>query len=163
VAAPEATAALGRLVAADDASLPRVERARGALYLSALQARLGDRTGATATLQRAPPDRELRAWIEKTAGQLEIARGRYRVPEGTPAALVSASDDDPYVPPPPPAPRVEPAPQRPKLHGFKVHPVSKPTARPKGAASHGAAASKKPSPGKRPTKPVPPSTGGGPK
>ncbi|GEJ57169.1 tetratricopeptide repeat protein [Anaeromyxobacter diazotrophicus] len=118
---PEEALAPLRRLAGDAAGSPQVERARAALYLSALQARAGDRAGAAATLEATGLDAGNRAWLQRASGQLEVERDRYRVPDGTPAALVSASDDDPYVPPPPPPPpRVE-APQQQVLHGFKVH------------------------------------------
>lgn len=114
---------LARLVD-DRAGTPQVERARAAMYLAALQGRAADRAGATAALDKTGVDGSLRAWLEKTAGQLEVERGHYRVPDATPAVLLSASDDDPYVPPPPP-PRAEPPPPQQVLHGFKVHPATK--------------------------------------
>lgn len=117
----EAAAALARLVG-DGTGTPQVERVRAALQLAALQGRAGDRTGSAATLARTALEGELRAWADRASGQLESQKGRYRVPDGTPAALVSASDDDPYVPPPPP-PKPEAAPAPPALHGFKVHPA----------------------------------------
>jgi len=123
VPADGATAPLGTLVD-DGAGTPQVERARAALYLSALQARGGDRPGASATVDKAGLTGDLRAWLERASGQLEIERGRYRVPDGTPTVLLSASDDDPYVPPPPPPPAVV-APPKQVIHGFKVHPAVK--------------------------------------
>jgi hypothetical protein len=117
--AEDATAALTRLVE-DRAGSPQVERARAAMYLSALQARAGDRAAAVASLDKAGVDGDLRAWLERAAGQLEVERGAYRVPDRTPSQLLSASDDDPYVPPPPA--KVEAAPAKPVIHGFKVHP-----------------------------------------
>lgn len=120
----EARAALSRLLD-DRAGTPQVERARAALYLAALQARQGDRAGAASTIDKAGLDGELRGWVEKASGQLEVERGPYRVPDGTPPVLVSASDDDPYVPPPA-APPPEPARSKQVLHGFKVHPLAKP-------------------------------------
>ena len=119
-------AALGPLtrLLEDRTGTPQVERARSAMFLSALQGRAGDRAAASATLDKAGVDGGLRAWLEKAAGQAEVERGRYRVPDATPAVLLSASDDDPYVPPPPP-PQVEPSPQKPALYGFKVHPAAK--------------------------------------
>lgn len=152
VPAAEATAALSPLVDAAEGT-PVVERARAGMYLAALQGRLGDRAAASATLQAIPVDAALRSWIESTVGELETSRQRYRVPDGTPAGLVSAADDDPYVPLPPPPP--PPEPPLPKLHGFKVHGPARPartaavtTASPK----HGAArpAAKKPAPKKKP-------------
>lgn len=126
-----AAGALERLVG-DRSGTPQVERARAAMFLAALQGRAGDRVGATATLDKAGVDGALRAWLEKAAGQLEVERAGYRVPDATPAVLLSASDDDPYVPPPPP-PRIEAAPPKTVLHGFKVHPIAK-AAKPKQAA-----------------------------
>ena len=120
----------------DRVGTPQVERARSALYLSALQARAGDRSGAATILEKADLDPDLRSWLEKAAGQLEVERGRYRVPDGTPGALVSASDDDPYIPPPAPH-RIKPSAPRPLIHGFKVHPVAK-----KAKANQGARAKK---------------------
>jgi hypothetical protein len=58
------------------------------------------------------------------------------VPDRTPGALVSASDDDPYIPPPAP-PQLKPSAPRPVIHGFKVHPVAK-----KAKANQGARAKK---------------------
>jgi tetratricopeptide (TPR) repeat protein len=135
-----AIGALGRLLD-DRAGTPQVERARSAMYLSALQGRAGDRAGAAATLDKAGADGALRAWLEKASGQVEVERGRYRVPDGTPGVLVSASDDDPYVPAPPP-PQVEPAPPKQVLHGFKIHSEAK-KAKPKRGARAKKAAPKK--------------------
>lgn len=126
----------------DRAGTPQVERARSALYLSALQARAGDRSGAGAILDKAGLDGDLRAWLEKAAGQVEVERGRYRVPDGTPGTLVSASDDDPYIPPPP-LPQVKPTAPRPVIHGFKVHPTAKKAKAGQGARAKKAAKKKK--------------------
>ncbi len=123
IPADSALAPLTRLLD-DRPGTPQVERARSALFLAALQARAGDRASAAATLDRAGLDAGLRGWLERAAGQVEVERGRYRVPDGTPSALLSASDDDPYVPPPPP-PRIEPPPLKPAIYGFKVHPAAK--------------------------------------
>jgi hypothetical protein len=120
----DVTHALQRLLE-DRKGSPGVERARAALYLAALQGRAGDRPAVTATIDKAGLDGALRAWLERAAGRIEVERGRYTVPEGTPPPLMSASDDDPYVPPPPP-PKVEPAPPKKVIYGFKVHPPSKP-------------------------------------
>jgi tetratricopeptide (TPR) repeat protein len=100
----EAREALGRLLD-DREGTPRNERARAALYLAALQARSGDRAGASATIDRAGLDPAARSWLEKAAGELELQRGAYRPVGGAPAPLLSASDDDPYVPPSPRAER----------------------------------------------------------
>jgi hypothetical protein len=101
--------ALARLLD-DREGTPRNERARAALYLAALQARAGDRAGAASTIDRAGLDPQARTWLEKAAGEMELHKGPYRVVGGAPPALVSASDDDPYVAPPPAPPRAEPAP-----------------------------------------------------
>ena len=122
--ADEAMAALGRLLD-DRAGTPQVERARAAMYLAALEGRAGDRAAEAATIDKASLDGELRAWVERAAGQLEVERGPYRVPDNTPPPLQSASDDDPYVAPPPPPPRQEPPPPRQVLSGFKVAPAPK--------------------------------------
>jgi len=110
-AAPgEAMAALQRLVD-DHAGTGSSERGRAALHLAALQARAGDRTAAYHTLDGAGLDPAARTWAEKAAGQEELERTVYRVVEGAPPALQSASDDDVYEPPPPPptpAPKAEP-------------------------------------------------------
>jgi len=119
--ADPATSALERLVG-DRASTPGVERARAALHLSALRARAGDRAAAARALSGADLDDTARAWVERAAALEEVERGAYRVVDGTPRALVSASDDDPYVPPPAPlTSRAEPPPPPKYPPGFKVH------------------------------------------
>ncbi|BDG07857.1 hypothetical protein [Anaeromyxobacter paludicola] len=110
-AAPgEAMAALQRLVD-DRAGTGASERGRAALHLAALQSRAGDRTAAYHTLDAADLEPAARTWAEKAAGQEELERTAYRVVEGAPPSLQSASDDDVYEPPPPappPAPKAEP-------------------------------------------------------
>lgn len=98
----------------DREGTPPNERARAALFLAALQARAGDRPGAAAALDRAGLDPGARGWMERAVAELDLARGAYRVVGGAPAGLLSASDDDPYVPPPQPPPRAEPARPQPK-------------------------------------------------
>jgi tetratricopeptide (TPR) repeat protein len=110
----------------DAAGTPQVERARAALYLAALRGRAGDRAGATAAVEATGLGSELRTWLERAAGQLEVERGDYRVPDRTPAALESAADDDPWVAPPPPPPASAVSPAKQTLHGFKVHGPAKP-------------------------------------
>jgi hypothetical protein len=110
------------------------------MFLSALLGRTGDRTAARDTLDKAGADEALHAWLEKASGQLEVERGRYRVPDATPAVLLSASDDDPYIPPPPP--QAEPSAPKPVLHGFKVHPPVKKTKPARGARTKKAAPKK---------------------
>ena len=141
-----ATGPLLRLLE-DRSGTPQVERARAAMFLSALLGRTGDRTAARDALDKAGADEALHAWLEKASGQLEVERGRYRVPDATPAVLLSASDDDPYVPPPPP--QAEPSAPKPVLHGFKVHPPVKKTKPTPGARTR-KAAPKKPTPRKAP-------------
>jgi tetratricopeptide (TPR) repeat protein len=119
-----ATQALERIVT-DRAATPGVERARAALHLSALRARAGDRAAAARAIADADLDDAARAWVERAAALEEVERGAYRVVDGTPRALVSASDDDPYVPPPAAtASRAEPTPPK-YPPGFKVHPASR--------------------------------------
>ncbi len=113
----EASAPLGSML---DRETPPVERIRAALYLAALQARLGDGTAAATTLRDLPADAAQRAWVERASAALAVARERFRVPAATPASLVSASDDDPYVPPPPPPPPQPARPVRTLPWGFKV-------------------------------------------
>ncbi|HET9597555.1 MAG TPA: hypothetical protein VFP65_18340 [Anaeromyxobacteraceae bacterium] len=118
--AEDAVPPLERLLG-DVGGTPQVERARAALYLAALRGRGGDRAGAAAAVEAAGLGSELRAWLERATGQLEVERGPYRVPDRTPAALESAADDDPWVAPPPPPPAATAAPAKQVLHGFKVH------------------------------------------
>jgi tetratricopeptide (TPR) repeat protein len=98
----EATAALERLVA-DRSGTPSNERGRAALHLAALRARAGDRGGAAAAMDAAGVEGADRAWLEKAVTEEELGRTGYRMVAGAPAALQSASDDDPYESPPPAA------------------------------------------------------------
>lgn len=136
--------ALGRLLA-DREGTPPPERARAALLLAALQARAGDRAGASASLDRAGLDPGARAWAERAATELELSRGAYRVVGGAPPALLSASDDDPYVAPPPAPPRAEPARPQPRKAAVvaKKKPARKAVAK-KAAAKKKAPAKKAP-------------------
>jgi hypothetical protein len=101
-----AAAALGRLLA-DTARTPAQERARAALHLAALRLRAGNRAGAVAALDSVALDGPARAWAERAAAVAAESEGPYRAVAGAPAALASASDDDPGElsprPPPPPA------------------------------------------------------------
>jgi tetratricopeptide (TPR) repeat protein len=99
----EATPALERLLA-DRAGTPSNERARAALHLAALRGRAGDRAGAQKAVEAAGLAGAERAWLEKAVAEEELSRTGYRVVDGAPPALQSASDDDPYEPPPPPPP-----------------------------------------------------------
>ncbi|HTP51736.1 MAG TPA: tetratricopeptide repeat protein [Anaeromyxobacteraceae bacterium] len=99
----EAIPPLRRLLADRDGTASN-ERARAALYLAALLGRAGDRAGAQRAMEAsdlAGPDR---AWLEKAVAEEELSRTGFRTVDGAPAALLSASDDDPYEPPPPPPP-----------------------------------------------------------
>ncbi|HET6922652.1 MAG TPA: tetratricopeptide repeat protein [Anaeromyxobacteraceae bacterium] len=103
----EALPALERLLA-DKAGTPSNERGRAALHLAALRGRLGDRPGAAAAVDAAGVEGGDRAWLEKAVAEEELSRTGYRAVAGAPAALQSASDDDPYQPAPPPVgPRKE--------------------------------------------------------
>ncbi|HTN52690.1 MAG TPA: hypothetical protein VML50_09840 [Anaeromyxobacter sp.] len=95
----DAVRALRRLLG--DPSTPAPERGRAALHLAALQLRAGDRAGGAATLDSAGMDAPVRAWAERAAEKAAASRNGYEVADGTPAALQSASDDDPWVAPPP--------------------------------------------------------------
>jgi tetratricopeptide (TPR) repeat protein len=99
----EAWPALERILA-DREGTPSNERARAALHLAALQGRAGDRAGAQRTLDSSGVSGADRTWLEKAVAEEELARGGYRVVDGAPAGLLSASDDDPYVAPPPAPP-----------------------------------------------------------
>jgi tetratricopeptide (TPR) repeat protein len=99
----EAFPALERILA-DGASTPANERGRAALHLAALQGRAGDRAGALRTLDASGATGADRAWLERAVSEEELSRSGFRVVDGAPAGLLSASDDDPYVPPPPPPP-----------------------------------------------------------
>ncbi|HET8538272.1 MAG TPA: hypothetical protein VFL83_00230 [Anaeromyxobacter sp.] len=104
-----AIAALERLLADRDGT-PAVERGRAALHLAALRIRAGDRAAAAAALDAAGIDPPARAWASRAAQVAADARGPYRAVAGAPAALQSASDEDPgelspEPPPPPPPPK----------------------------------------------------------
>ncbi|HZZ82957.1 MAG TPA: hypothetical protein VFE30_00310 [Anaeromyxobacteraceae bacterium] len=165
-AAPgEAMAALQRLVD-DRTGTGANERGRAALHLSALQARAGDRTAAFRTLDAAGLDPAARTWAEKAAGQEELERTAYRVVDGAPRSLLSASDDDAYEPPPPPpppAPKAEPrngaksAPARhrvakSKVHGGKTLPAKRTKAHPAKPVKKKAKVAKAPAKKKRPAR-----------
>jgi hypothetical protein len=111
-APPEgAITALERILE-DRNGTPDVERGRAALHLAALRIRAGDRTGAGAALDAAGLDAPARAWASRAAQVAADARGPYRAVSGAPAALQSASDEDPgelspEPPPPPPPPKAE--------------------------------------------------------
>jgi tetratricopeptide (TPR) repeat protein len=96
----EGTPALERLIA-DRSGTPSNERGRAALHLAAIRARAGDRGGAAAAMDAAGVEGADRAWLEKAVTEEELNRTGYRMVAGAPAALQSASDDDPYEPPPP--------------------------------------------------------------
>jgi tetratricopeptide (TPR) repeat protein len=102
----EAYPALERILA-DAAGTPGNERGRAALHLAALQGRAGDRAGAQRTIDASGVSGADRAWLEKAVAEEELSRSGFRVVDGAPASLRSASDDDPYVAPPP-APPPEP-------------------------------------------------------
>jgi hypothetical protein len=106
----QATEALQRI--ADDRATPAAERGRARLHLAALLLRAGDRAGGDAALDEAglePPDR---TWAGRAAAAEAANRGPFRAVTGAPAALRSASDDDPADLRPllPEPPRVQPPP-----------------------------------------------------
>ena len=108
-----ARAALERLIE-DRAGTPDAERGRAALHLAALALRAGDAPGASQALTRAglQDPGPARTWAERAAQAESRNTGPYRAVQDAPAALQSASDDDPpeiapYTPPPPPQPKAE--------------------------------------------------------
>lgn len=102
IAPDEARLALNRLLG-DSSATPAVERARAAYYLAAIEARGGDLLAASAAMDRAAVSGSARGWLERAVDAHASSRV-YRVQDGTPAELRSASDDDPYVAPPRPPP-----------------------------------------------------------
>ena len=130
---------------ADRAGTPGNERGRAALHLAALQGRAGDRPGAQRTLDASGTVAADRAWLEKAAAEEELSRAGYRVVDGAPAGLLSASDDDPYVPAPPPPPPAPPKKvEKKKAVVTKKAPAkAKTTAKPKGAKQPSKAPTKK--------------------
>ncbi len=150
-APPEgAIAALERILE-DRSGTPDVERGRAALHLCALRLRAGDRAGAGAALLAAGLDAPARAWAARAAQVAADARGPYRAVSGAPAALQSASDEDPgelspepAAPAPPPKAVAKPAPKKGKPAAVKAgskktaptkkKPTTKPTTTKKKAA-----------------------------
>jgi predicted Zn-dependent protease len=102
VAPEEARLAVGRLLE-DITGTPAVERARAAYHLASIEARAGDRIAASAAMDRAGVSGAARSWLERAVEAHASSRG-YRVQDGAPPELRSASDDDPYVAPPRPPP-----------------------------------------------------------
>lgn len=96
----EATAPLERLLA-DRAGTPGNERARAALHLAALRGRAGQSAAASAAIDLVELDARSRGWMERAVREEQVRHAEYRVVEGAPAGVQSASDDDPYEPPPP--------------------------------------------------------------
>jgi hypothetical protein len=125
----EATPALERILD-DRAGTPSNERARAALHLAALRGRAGDRAAAQRAIDAAGLSGGDRAWLERAVSEEELSRAGYRVVDGAPPALRSASDDDPYEPSPP-AP--EPRPQAKKAAPKKA--PAKAAKKPKATAS----------------------------
>ncbi|HEX9399829.1 MAG TPA: hypothetical protein VF912_06930 [Anaeromyxobacter sp.] len=148
----EAEAALRRLLDDRDGT-PAVERGRAALHLASLRLRAGDHAGAGAALDAARLDPAARAWADRAAALAAEHRGSYRAVSGAPAALQSASDDDPgelspTPPPPPPAPAKAIAKKAPAKKATAT--AKKGVPKKKGAA--GKTATKKPAAKKKTTK-----------
>jgi tetratricopeptide (TPR) repeat protein len=156
--ADEAIPALQRIVA-DRQDTPRNERARAALHLAALQGRSGDRAGAQRTLDSVELSGLDRAWLERAVTEEELSRTGYHVVDRAPAALQSASDDDPYVPPPPAPPPPEPRPptieEQAKKIIAKKAPVKKVATKPAPARSKATPAKTAKKPAKAATRPPP--------
>jgi hypothetical protein len=129
-----------RHLLAEQSATPRVERARAALLLAAVELRSGDRAGASAALEAAGLDPAARTWADRAAAVLAAERRPYRAVLDAPPSLQSPSDDDPAelssVPPPPPAP--PPAPVAKPAVVAKSRATAKPA--PKAAAKPGAKA-----------------------
>lgn len=142
----EAYPALERILA-DVAGTPGNERGRAALHLAALQGRAGDRAAAQRTIDAAGVSGAERAWLERAVAEEELSRTGFRVVDGAPAGLRSASDDDPYVAPPPPPP-APPAPrkavQKKKASPAKAPAKAKASAKSKGAKQPAKAPAKAP-------------------
>jgi hypothetical protein len=139
-----AISALQRVLS-DATGTPAQERSRAALHLSALSLRAGNRGMADAALDAAALAGPARAWASKAAAVEAENRGPYRAVAGAPAALQSASDDDPAelspeppAPPPPPTQAAKAAPAKKKP--VVKHAASKATAQKPG--SHKAIAKK---------------------
>ena len=148
--AVEAMAPLERLLA-DREGTPAPERGRAALHLAALQGRAGDRAGVQRTLDASGTTGADRRWLERAIADEELSRTGFRVADGAPAGLLSASDDDPYVPPPPPAPpSPEPTRKVVKKADKKAPAKKKPAGKGKPAAKGGAKPGSKPSPKAKP-------------
>jgi hypothetical protein len=140
--AEEAYPALERILA-DREGTPGNERARAALHLAALQGRAGDRAAVQRTLDASGTTGADRAWLERAVSEEELSRTGFRVVDGAPPSLASASDDDPYVPLPPPPP-----PEPPRVEK-KAAPAKKAVAKPK---STGKPKATKGAPAKAPAK-----------
>ena len=108
-AQPEEAVPPLRRILSDRDGTPANERARAALYLAALLGRSGDRAGAQRAIEATELKGADRTWLEKAVAEEELSRTGFRVVDGAPSALLSASDDDPYEPPPPPPPEPAPA------------------------------------------------------
>jgi tetratricopeptide (TPR) repeat protein len=129
-ASQRATEALLR-VSADEAT-PAAERSRARLHLAALLLRTGDRAGADATLDQAGLDPSARTWAGRAAAAEAANRGPFRGVSGAPAALVSASDDDPaelrpLAPEPPRAEAPKRMPAKTAIHSSRAKATRKAT------------------------------------
>jgi hypothetical protein len=147
--APEAEArdALGRILASGDAT-PFPERGRAALHLAALRLRDGEATEVVRRELAGGLDESAADWLMGAARAEAGNRGPYKAVRGPPAALESASDDDPKElyprapepPPPPPAARVAPPPAKAVAH---AKPAQKAKAPPRKATVKAAPAKSK--------------------
>jgi hypothetical protein len=147
----EAEVALLRLLS-DAGGTPAPERGRAALHLASLRLRAGDRARAEAALDAAGLDATSRGWTARAAAVAAARSGPYRAVEGAPAAVRSASDDDPPVlaavvpAAAAPATQVRTAAPRPVVkHATKQPPMKAPTVkRPQASAASRATAKKQP-------------------
>jgi hypothetical protein len=115
-----------RALANDTQATPRVERARAALHLAALELRAGDRAAAKATLDAVEGlDRAARAWADLAVLIAASDRRGYRAVKGPPLLFLSASDDDPLE-----APAIDPTPPPKAAAQPAAKPARKPAAKP---------------------------------
>jgi predicted Zn-dependent protease len=152
IGADEARLALNRLLD-DDGGTPAVERARAAYHLASIEARAGERGAAAAAIDRARVSEPARSWLEQAVEAHASARA-YRVRDGAPPELRSASDDDPYVPParPPPSTAISPTFRMPETSRPRAATTARVAKRPGAKATTAKSAAAKKAAAKQPAK-----------
>jgi len=93
----EARDGLRRLL--DDTATPAPDHARAAYHLASLEARAGRTAESSEAISRAGVEGEARAWLQRAVAEQAQGTG-YHVVASAPAAVTSASDDDPWIAPP---------------------------------------------------------------